>query len=639
MAKDPGLRTGFKGLWRRGALDDVPSDHFVDSRNNCFDASGARSRDKLISYLEQPNIVRKLLYKPNPPYTGSNVPRLIYLLNDGQLFDENYPADVLFTNVDMKDFALVNFFGRCYISFSDGKVGLDNEFLYVYNGTGPTGFRKAAGSAPTVALTAHVPVTPVTGTIGIGTHLLSYAFETASGFITRAADPFVAVDYFGAGNIEIDNLPLGPAGTVARWIIVTQAIPFRANLGIPFDVATASFYPQFFAVRIADNTTTTYSLTFYDENLIESSDYLQTILAEIPSGVGLLDYKGRLILYGEHDNPSIIRASIPGDPETISETSGFLITDPAENTGIRSATEFRNILYFFKQDRGYQTQENQEEISTWDVVPFEKARGTEQYGIAQILDAKGATSEGFVIASRGAIEYFNGTFSEPELSYKIRDLWKNVNQANFYKMQAQNDFRNRRLYFVVPLNDVNQDGIVIEERTNPSHIIFGDYRDGLDPFHIKWDIWELYETPRCILTYNDFTDDDPTLVTRISTASRINELVVGVQGNDIDTAIDSYFQLSPVRYTKGISHFNQVRLRATGPCRLEMTAYGMDFVESFRLVDLSIVSTSPGREFTQLINLTSEYCVLQIRNRIKDTAYKVDTVIIEGSEAWKERAR
>jgi hypothetical protein len=565
---------------------------------------------------------------------------MIYLTSDGHLWDEKFPAQPLFLNADMEDFALVNFFGRCYISPSDGRVGLEGEIVYVYDGTGISGFRAAAGGTPGTPLTAHVPITPVSGTIGIGTHLLSYAFETASGFITRPATPFVALDYFGAGNIEVDNLPVGPTGTVARWLIVTKAIPFRADLGVPFDVGTADFYPQYLVVRIDNNTDTTYSLTFYDENLVESADYLQTLLTNIPAGVGLLDYKGRMIIYGEFTNPSIVRGSIPGDPETISETSGFFITDPSDSTGVRSATEFRNLLYAYKQQRGYVTQDNGGELSTWDVVNFEKSIGTEQYGIASILDAKGASTEGFLIASRGALVYFNGTVADPELSFKIRDLWKRINPANFYKMQLANDPINKRIYALVPLNDLDENNQVIVTRTTCSHIIVGDYRDGLDPFNIKWDVWKFVNPPVSILIYNEFSaSQEPVLVTRLTSNVSIVTLNIGIQGNDDSNPIDSYFILAPFRLSNGISHYQRMRIDVKGPCRLSMTAYGKDDVTNFPLAELSISTPVPGREYASLMNLVSEECNFKVQCNILNARYKINMLQLQGVALWDERAR
>lgn len=628
MAKKiPGLFDRFRGIWVRGNVNDVPPDHLAYSLNQAFTSAPLQTRPGTTLYFEMDNIVRAALYKPNPPFTGTNVPRMIYLRSDGNLFDSNYPNNPLYGNAAMTDFGFVNFFGRCYISPSDGRVGLNSEFIYVYDGTGPgNGFRKAAGIKPagSIGISLHIPLGG--GFSGVGTYLFSYAYETVSGFITRPATPFVAVDAFGSCYFDVTNLPLGPVGiTAARWIIATKVIPFRADLNIPFDVSTADFYPQFFALRVPDNTTTVTTVNFYDEDLVESSDYLLTLDDELDAGVGLIDYKGRMVSYGEYDAPSVVRISSIGEPEAFSTTSGFLIVDPSDSTGVRCATEFRNLLYFYKQQRGYMTQDNGDSPSTWDVVNFEKSIGTEQYGIAAVLDAKGSSSEGYLLASRGGIYYFNGVFVEPELTFKIADLWSRINPTYFYKMQLANNPISKFIYALVPL-----DG-----STTCDHVIYGDYRDGLDPMNIKWSIWQFSKRPISILIYNEFVNDVPALVTRLVNSSNIVTLIDGIL-TDNGEVINSSFQLAPLRFSNAISQFNRVRVKGSGPCRLSITALGLNSVKNFVARDLSI-PYAPDREFARKINLVSEQCILSVTCGVLGQRYNIDNIQIEGGHLWNER--
>lgn len=629
MAKStPGLYSKFRGTWVRGNINDVPPDHLALSINQSFTSAKMQTRPGSTLFFDTPNILRAALYKPNPPFIGANAPRMIYLKSDGNLFDFNYPNNPLYTNVNMTDFGFVNFFGRCYISPSDGRVGLDGEFIYVYDGTGPgNGFRKAAGIKPVTPISVNLHIPLGGGRSGVGTYLFSYAYETASGFITRPATPFVAVDAFGSCYFDVTNLPTGPVGTAARWIIATKVIPFRADLTIPFDVSSADLYPQFFYIRVGDNTTTVTTINFFDESLVEESDYLLTLDDELDAGVGLLDYKGRMIIYGEHDNPSVVRGSEIGEPEAHSTTSGFFIVDPSDSTGVRCATEFRNILYFFKQQRGYMTQDNKESPSTWDIVNFEKSIGTEQYGIAAVLDAKGSSSEGYLVASRGGIYYFNGVFVEPELSYKIRDLWSRVNPTYFYKMQIANDPIKKFIYALIPLDGA----------TTCDHVIYGDYRDGLDPFNIKWSIWQFAKPPVSVLIYNEFVNEVPALVTRLINNTNVVTLIDGVL-TDNGEAISSHFQLSPLRFSNGVSQFKRIRIKVDGPCRLTITALGLDNIVRSKTIDLSITGT-PGREFTLPINLVSEQCVLDVVCSVLGQHYNINNIQIEGAAIWDERPR
>ena len=615
------------GLWNRGSIDDCPPDHFTDCRNNGY-TFGVETRDKLSEFMAEADIIRMQLYKPLPPFAGTNIPRIIALTSAGVLRDVLLGID-LYTNVDMLDFALVNFFGRCYISPSNGKTGLSGVNIYVYDGSGVGAFREAGGAAPTVPLTLHWS-SAGGGVTDVGTYLVSYAFETASGFITKPCVPFVGIESFGSGKIYIDTLPTGPVGTAARWLIITKLFPLASigPLGGPWNVERALFAPLFFVLRVANNIDTTAELDFTDESLVDDASYLLRQLETIPSGVGLTDYKGRMVSYGEYDNPSLTRVSEIGEPEAFSATSGFIISDPSDSTGIRSATVFNDLLYLYRRSRGRVTQDNGGSASTWDVNDFEKSAGTEQYGIAAVLDAKGSTSSGFILASLGALYYFNGTMVEPELSYKIKNLWDRINQEFFHLVQVCMNPVTKYLYILVPLDGA-------EEVT---HIIWGDYSDGLDAKNIRWSIWEFEQGITSILGYQDFAGDVPTTVVRVSTEDKIMNL--GSEGTSDDgEEIDSWFELAPVRYGIGLSQFDRIRLRGLGPATLELIAYGMDKQSSYTPVPIVIPSATPGREYAQLMNLMSEHCRLKVRCANLNELYVITAIILEGTTAYGERPR
>lgn len=619
----------FNGLWARGSVDKTPLDHFSDCLNNVYADAEVGTRDGTSEYLGIANVIYTALYKPTPvggSFSGTNVPRIIALNNVGELFDVLLSTVTpIYTNALMTSFGFANFFGRCYISPSNGITGLDNTNVKMYDGTT---FRDAAGTGPTTPL---VGTASAGGNLDVGTYLISYAFETSSGFVTQPATPFVGFDSFGSYKFDITTLPLGPAGTVARWIIVSKAneLGSLGPLGGPYTVEKAEFIPLYFFYRVANNVDTTYSVSFFDEQLVDEANYLFTQLETIPAGVGLLDYKGRLVSYGEFDDPSLVRVSEPGEPEAISETSGFLITDPADNTGVRCCIEFRSTLHVYKQSRGYLTEDNGQEASTWQVINYEKSIGTEPNGIADILDAKGSSSEGFVLASLGAIYFFNGVFLEPELSYKIRDLWLRVNQEKFYLIQAVNDPINKRLYFLIPLDDA----------TVISHILYGDYRNGLNAQSIKWSLWEFDEVPTSMLVYTDFTDNIPNLVTRLSFASNLRTLNINTPSNDDGVAVDSFFETAPIRFGSGISHFNKIRVRALGPCTISITAYGLDKTATSPVASISGIGATPGREYAQLANLISEQAIFKFDVSTLNQKYKVNSIQIEGGTYASERPR
>lgn len=624
MPLQPGVFSKFNGLWARGSRSSTPPDHFVDCLNVAF-KKGVNTREGTTVYRSDTGIIKQFIYKPNPPFAGTNVPRIIALKEDGDLVDLLLGATI-YSNAGMKSVGFVNFFGRAYISPGDGKTGAGGVNIKVYKGDGNPA-RDIGGIAPTVALTAAASATP--GGMNVGTYLFSYAWETDTGFITKPA-PFAGVEVFSAtGSVDLSNIGIGPAGTVARWIISTKVHPLTSlgPLGGPWDVGRGEFLPTFFVMRVPNNTATVQHVGKYDEALVEAADYLWRLMPNVPAGLGLVDYNGRLVSYGEYADPSLVRVSQPGDIEAFSATSGFLITDPTDSGAVKNATEFRGSFYIFKETRGSITEDNYEEASTWKLTNFEKAQGTDHQGIAAILDAKGSSADGFVIASKGALNYFNGTFTEPELSYKIRDYWARINKNAFNLVQVVNDPINRKLYILLPL----------DESPTINYLLYGDYRDGLSASEIKWSPWKFTNNPTSIVVYSDFTAGVASLKTRISSLVNILDLN-DVATNDAGTPIDSYFQLPFIRFGLGVNTFGEFYLSGKGPATLEFTAFGQDEGISVNPNSLTLAAL-PGREYSQLMNLVSEQCSLKVRSNLLDKKFEIDFIKIEGKVTWKMRPR
>lgn len=624
----PGRFTKFNGMWARGSRDNVPPDHFETCLNNIFQGDGVQKREGT-SFSTGISCLRMQLYKPLPPFSGGNIPRIIALKSNGDLIDVGL-SQVIGSGL-ATDFSLVNFFGRAYINLSNGKTGLSGVNLKVYNGSGTGGMRDAGGAAPTTAIAG---TAAVGGTIDVGTYLISYAFETASGFITKPCAPFVGFDSFGSYKYTLTSLSAGPTGTVARWIIVTKAFPLASigPLGGPYNVGLAEFTPTFFYIRVGDNTTTSGTVvSFFDEQLVDSADYLWTNLATIPAGVGLIDYNSRLVTFGEDASPSLVRVSLAGSPENFSSTSGFLQTDPSDSTGVRAATEFRKTLYFFKRERGYVTQDNGQQASTWEVTNFEKSIGTEQYGVSAVMDAKGSSSEGFFLAALGGLYFFDGVFEEPEISYKIKDLWNRINKVYFHTVQVAVDPIQKRIYVVVPLDGA----------TTPNYILFCDYRNGLNANSVKWSIWQLSNgntTFSCILIFTDFTGGNPVNFTILGSATNLMVHLDPTALQDYPSInITSYFQFTNIRFTDGISQFGSVKIRALGPCTFIITPYNQDGTASVPAQNIVIPSLYNSREFVSLFNLVSEACILRVTVNSATDYYDVTKIIVDGSPIWDDR--
>ena len=95
---------------------------------------------------------------------------------------------------------------------------------------------------------------------------------------------------------------------------------------------------------------------------------------------------------------------------------------------------------------------------------------------------------------------YDGSFHVPELSWKIEDLWRRINQANFHKIEVEFDPINKFVYVLVPL----------DAATEPNTIFFGDVNDGLDYKKIRWSKWSFSQfNPTTMVV--DVEDKNPVL--------------------------------------------------------------------------------------------------------------------------------
>jgi hypothetical protein len=90
---------------------------------------------------------------------------------------------------------------------------------------------------------------------------------------------------------------------------------------------------------------------------------------------------------------------------------------------------------------------------------------------------------------------FNGTYAQPEMSWKIEDFWRGLNRQEFNLLQIVNDSINKKIWITLP---------------NPFRkmLLHADYSDGMNAKEIKWARWifdtqvntiTLIETDRLIL--------------------------------------------------------------------------------------------------------------------------------------------
>lgn len=297
---DPIVIDQFNGWWNRDDDESAPNDHFNVADNIRFFASGIETRFALDKYQTTVSPLDKILRAYN--YVTQTGQTLLVLTEGGVLHHIVNPSTMyraILTIPTMTDFGFVAIAGRAYItpftSYVDNngqsyELGLPGEFLYVYAGDG-TPPRKAGGVAPSNANLTY-PNTPTNSTfpkgeppfIGFndmtegvvtkGIHIIGVSFNDGTGFRNMGPisdhpallnPPFANHSMFptvnapGNAKIQLNNIPLGPAGTVSRMINITHAID--PNVYVYNDRNNQAYY---IVEILNDNTTTTRFINMSD---------------------------------------------------------------------------------------------------------------------------------------------------------------------------------------------------------------------------------------------------------------------------------------------------------------------------------------------------------------------------------------
>lgn len=342
-------------------------------------------------------------------------------------------------------------------------------------GTKPIGFTigAAAGAA---------------GKCETGRRLIAVAYETDSGFITTPGP--VSWTLFnlgspGAKKIDLTALPVGPAGTQARHILVSRVI-FNYNSRKFLQTDHELFFVP--NGRIADNTRTTFTIDYFDAELFSSADYLIDQKETISAGVCLRAYNGRLLLGGPARNvttdtfSSAILASKSGAPESFDATDGAAPVYPDDaGGGVRNIIDDRGILYIFKAQRTYVTQDNGGSISTWRVDLLDGGIGAGPFGVSKILDSRNSIGGTLLIADQSGIRLLNGQYSPIPLTYKVDAKWDQFAKItnNLNACQILVDTTQQKIYVYWDLGS-----------SSLGEILVGDYSNGLDPQSIRWSIYD-----------------------------------------------------------------------------------------------------------------------------------------------------
>lgn len=468
----------FNGLWDKGDDEAVPSDHFSACENlDSFGSAvgtrfGIDKHQNVVAPLG--NVVRVYNYITQDKNT---LLVLTYDGTDGKLYhvvDATTVFGPILSIAGMEDFAFVPIAGRAFISpfktFTAGNIkfqkGMQNQFIYVYDGTGSAA-RKAAGTG--IASAAIVIANGATGHTDDGFHLFGIVGETDTGYLS----PIFGIAGFTTSpnnSVSFSNVSVitGSFWT-KRHIVGTKVIQDYNGDTLGY---TFYFIPN---ATIGNNVATTLAnISFFDQDLLEDASHLNDNFSEIPAGAALTIYHNRLIIMATYNDISIALVSAEGEPEAISQLDGFLVV-PLDGNPLTNGQELRDLLYLTKRNRTVAYVDNDDAPSNWPMSIVDQALGAPVHGIGTVIDSGGASTDYLIVATFLGICLFNGRYILPELSWKIDNFWQNQDRNNFNYIQLLNDPIKKRIYCCLP----------------DRRLLVGDYQNGMDPKQIKWWPWRF----------------------------------------------------------------------------------------------------------------------------------------------------
>lgn len=462
-----------RGLYGRAVTrENVPPGYLSEAGNVVYVDKSVKTRLGFgLTTTIAKDIVRWHFFRLS---TAPTVQRSIILDVNGDFFDPDVSLVTPIMSIPtVTDFSILTQFDRVYISGHNRIRGLDS--LYVYEPLISSTARLAGGAEPVLTMLAATSATP--GGVEAGKHLIAVAYETTSGYITQAsylqAGPYNAPGGFA---IDLSNIPTGGTEVAKRHILVSKRIPSYDGNDRNYEI--------FFIAEIADNVTTTLTIDFVDSQLADSGDFLQDQVSPfIPGFIQMCTYQGSVVGVGEIDNPSIARISKPGEPESFSASEGFVIVNPGEGGGIKNCVEYRNTLVLFKSFKTYTTINNGGPPNTWPVSEIDSSLGTECFGLGRLFDDPGGvTNDALIVATRGGLYAFDGSYASKPLSYVVESFWANRSFINFAHTQV----------FVDPINKI----IYISYFDSTTLLNAGsiklfavDYSDGLNWESVRWSDW------------------------------------------------------------------------------------------------------------------------------------------------------
>lgn len=438
------------------------------------------------------------------------------------------------------DFSAITINDRAYITIHDRVSGKISSTLYVYDGVTA---RAAAGVAPTTNPGA---ANGAAGVVEAGIHLIAFAWETSSGFITKYG-PAIQYSAPGALKINVTSVSNGGSGTAAKHILATKVIPnYDGN---------QNNYEFFFVPngKINDNVTTSITIDFLDSQLVDSGDTLLDQLDIIPAGVFLCEHEGRLVSGGENGFESFARVSNSAKPESFSSIDGFIKCSPGDGGGLKNGRSFRGNLYLFKSNRTYAAHDNGGSPSEWPISLIDGGIGAEAFSIADVLDSKTFTRSMLFVLGKSGLQPFDGSYSQLPMSYN-----QDADLQTYFNDKSS-----------LVANPVTKEIYVILDGHPSKYILMYNYADGLSYDRVRCSPW-VFSSPGAgqdLAIKNIIIGVDGTIYLTSSTINEIYYLqypmVVNNLVNDDGRVIIAYYTTHLVVADDGTEvHLALARVRA-----------------------------------------------------------------------------
>ena len=302
-------------------------------------------------------------------------------------------------------------------------------------------------------------------------------------------------------DITLTNIPIGPAGTTARYLYRTEGNSSKSGVE-----ADTSFY---LVTTISDNTTTTYDDTMTDATLTTQTAWDTSGKTECtpPKGKYITLHKERIWISGNTDYPSEIYYSDDGNPDFFDPTDYFNVR-PDDGDKISFAKTLLGTLTVGKSNSIQKIYTDGTDTTDWYVSERVETVGCPAPYTVDIC------SKGLIYLSRHGIYIFNGGQSQL-ISDAVTDIINGIENLSINDCAGVYTNNEYRLAYTSESGggDIN-DKVLIYDFVRDAYV--------LDTMNVK--CWEVFESENDTgsLCFGS-SDDDGYVLSTESTVSTITK--------------------------------------------------------------------------------------------------------------------